>query len=140
MAAKHILITDDDKVIVEGFKALLELKGYKVSTAENGREALEEARKNFFNLALIDIKLPDMEGTGLLQEFRQLNPQIKLIIITGYSTRENAIESLNLGADGYLEKPLTPNKLLAVVADKLAEQETENELYENTVNDLLEHH
>jgi len=127
-------------VIVEGFKALLELKGYKVSTAENGREALEEARKNFFNLALIDIKLPDMEGTGLLQEFRQLNPQIKLIIITGYSTRENAIESLNLGADGYLEKPLTPNKLLAVVADKLAEQETENELYENTVNDLLEHH
>jgi DNA-binding NtrC family response regulator len=129
MAAKHILITDDDKVIVEGFKALLELKGYKVSTAENGREALEEARKNFFNLALIDIKLPDMEGTGLLQEFRQLNPQIKLIIITGYSTRENAIESLNLGADGYLEKPLTPNKLLAVVADKLAEQETENELY-----------
>jgi DNA-binding NtrC family response regulator len=129
MAAKHILITDDDKVIVEGFKALLELKGYKVSTAENGREALEEARKNFYNLALIDIKLPDMEGTGLLQEFRQLNPQIKLIIITGYSTRENAIESLNLGADGYLEKPLTPNKLLAVVADKLAEQETENELY-----------
>lgn len=127
-------------MIVEGFKALLELKGYKVSTAENGREALEEARKNFFNLALIDIKLPDMEGTGLLQEFRQLNPQIKLIIITGYSTRENAIESLNLGADGYLEKPLTPNKLLAVVADKLAEQETENELYENTVNDLLEHH
>lgn len=140
MAAKHILITDDDKVIVEGFKALLELKGYKVSTAENGREALEEARKNFYNLALIDIKLPDMEGTGLLQELRQLNPQIKLIIITGYSTRENAIESLNLGADGYLEKPLTPNKLLAVVADKLAEQETENELYENTVNDLLEHH
>jgi DNA-binding NtrC family response regulator len=140
MAAKHILITDDDKVIVEGFKALLELKGYKVSTAENGREALEEARKNFFNLALIDIKLPDMEGTGLLQEFRQLNPQIKLIIITGYSTRENAIESLNLGADGYLEKPLTPNKLLTVVADKLAEQETENELYENTVNDLLKPH
>ena len=81
-----------------------------------------------------------MEGTGLLQEFRQLNPQIKLIIITGYSTRENAIESLNLGADGYLEKPLTPNKLLAVVADKLAEQETENELYENTVNDLLKPH
>jgi DNA-binding NtrC family response regulator len=140
MAAKHILITDDDKVIVEGFKALLELKGYKVSTAENGREALEEARKNFYNLVLIDIKLPDMEGTGLLQEFRQLNPQIKLIIITGYSTRENAIESLNLGADGYLEKPLTPNKLLAVVADKLAEQETENKLYENTVNDLLKPH
>jgi two-component system, NtrC family, response regulator PilR len=137
MTTKQIIIVDDDKVILDGFKALLELNGYKVKAVENGKEALEEARRNFYNLALIDFKLPDIEGTGLLREFRLLNPQIKLIIVTGHSTRENAIESLNLGADGYLEKPLTPKRLLAVIADKLVEQEAENNLYEKTVNDLL---
>lgn len=137
MDKKSILIVDDDKAILEGFKALLETKKYKVSTAESGRDALEKICNNFYNLALIDLKLPDMEGTDLLLEFRQLQPTIKTIVVTGYSTRENAISSLNLGANGYLEKPVTPGKLLAVVADKLSEQETENRLYEDTVNELL---
>jgi DNA-binding NtrC family response regulator len=137
MDKKSILIVDDDKAILEGFKALLETKKYKVSTAESGRDALEKICNNFYNLALIDLKLPDMEGTDLLLEFRQLQPAIKTIVVTGYSTRENAISSLNLGANGYLEKPVMPGKLLAVVADKLSEQETENKLYEDTVNELL---
>jgi two-component system NtrC family response regulator len=137
METKFILIVDDDKTILEGFKVLLEMKKYKISTAEDGQKALEKVRNNFYNLVLLDIKLPDMEGTDLLLEFRQLNPKMKTIIVTGYSTRENAINSLNLGADGYLEKPVTPGKLLEIVADKLSEQETENVLYEDTVNELL---
>jgi YesN/AraC family two-component response regulator len=137
MDTKFILIVDDDKTILEGFKVLLETKKYKISTAENGREALEKVRNNFYNLALLDIKLPDMEGTDLISEFRQIKPEIKIIVVTGYSTRENAINSLNLGADGYLEKPVTPGKLLGIVADKLHEQETQNRLYEDTVNELL---
>ena len=137
MDTKFILIVDDDKTILEGFKVLLETKKYKISTAENGREALEKVRNNFYNLALLDLKLPDMEGTDLISEFRQIKPEIKIIVVTGYSTRENAINSLNLGADGYLEKPVTPGKLLGIVADKLHEQETQNRLYEDTVNELL---
>ena len=137
MDTKFILIVDDDKTILEGFKVLLETKKYRISTAENGREALEKVRNNFYNLALLDIKLPDMEGTDLISEFRQIKPEIKIIVVTGYSTRENAINSLNLGADGYLEKPVTPGKLLGIVADKLHEQETQNRLYEETVNELL---
>jgi DNA-binding NtrC family response regulator len=137
MNTKFILIVDDDKTILEGFKAVLEMKGYQVSLAENGKEAIEKVRKNFFNLALIDIKLPDMEGTELLPEFRQLNHWIKTIIVTGYSTRENAIDSVNLGANGFLEKPVSPGKLLSFVAERLAEQEIEIRLYEETINDLL---
>ena len=137
METKFILIVDDDKTILEAFKVLLETKKYKISTAENGREALEKVLNNFYNLVLLDIKLPDVEGTDLLLEFRQLRPEIKTIIVTGYSSRKNAINSLNLGADGYLEKPVTPGKLLEIVADKLSEQETENRLYEDTVNELL---
>lgn len=131
------MITDDDRVILDGFRLLLERKGYLTDTAETGSEAIEKVRSKYFNLALIDIKLPDMDGTALLSEFRELNPEMKKIIITGYSTRENAIESLNLGADAYLEKPVTPGKLLEFVAKKLAEQEYEIKYHEDTVNNLL---
>jgi two-component system chemotaxis response regulator CheY len=86
---------------------------------------------------LIDIKLPDMVGTDLLREFQLINPEMKKIMITGYSSRKIVIDSLNLGADGYLEKPVPPAKLLKFVADKLMEQENEISLYEETVNDLL---
>ncbi|MHC1688328.1 MAG: response regulator [Methanothrix sp.] len=137
MNRKRILVIDDDVVILRGFKLLLETKGYQVDTAETGKEALDMVRGNFYNLALIDIKLPDLEGTSLLAEFQQLAHDMKKIIVTGFSTRENAIESLNLGANGYLEKPVTPGKLLEFVNEKLAEQDNETERYEKTVNDLL---
>jgi DNA-binding NtrC family response regulator len=137
MDKKRILVIDDDLVILKGFKLLLETKNYLVSTAETGKDALEMVHGNFYNLALIDIKLPDMEGTALLTEFQQLAPEMKKIVVTGYSTRENAIESLNLGANGYLEKPVTPGRLLEFVEEKLVEQEHEIEHYEDTVNDLI---
>jgi len=137
MNKKLILIVDDDKGILKSFSAILELKGYRVSTAESGQEAIEKYQANYYNLALIDFKLPDLEGTKLLKEFHQINPDTKQIMVTGYATLENAIESLNLGADGYLVKPVTPGKLLSYVADKLKEQEVENELNEDIVDDLL---
>ena len=102
MDKKSILIIDDDRGILDGFKLLLERKGYLIDTAETGSEAIEKVRSKYFNLALIDIRLPDIDGTALLSEFRELNPEMKKIIITGYSTRENAIESLNQGANAYL--------------------------------------
>lgn len=131
------MVIEDDIVVLKGFKLLLQMKGYQVSTAETGKSALEMVRCNFYNLALIDIKLPDMEGITLLAEFRQLAPEMKKIIVTGYSSRENAIESLNLGANGYLEKPVTPGKLLEYIEKKLVEQEQEIKHYEETVTDLI---
>ncbi len=135
---KYILIVDDEKAILTGFKAILEMTGYRVCTAKDGAEAIDLACERFFNLALIDIKLPDMEGTELLREFKNINSQMKKVVITGYASLENAIESLNLGADGYLVKPVMPGKLLEIVSDKLSEQEMENDLHEEIVRDLLE--
>jgi DNA-binding NtrC family response regulator len=134
---KRILVIDDDPVILKGFKLLLQTKGYQVSTAETGKDALEMVHGNFYNLVLIDLKLPDMDGTALLAEFQQLAPDMKKVVVTGNSSRENAIESLNLGADGYLEKPVTPGRLLEFVEEKLEEQEQEINHYEDTVNDLI---
>ncbi len=138
MDKKRMLIIDDDRSILDSFKLIFERKGYLVDTAETGNEAIEKVRCNYYNLALIDLGLPDMDGTALLSEFRELNPEMKKIVITGLSTRENAISCLNLGADAYLEKPVTPGKLLEFVAAKLAEQEHEIAYHEDTVNKLLQ--
>ena len=138
MDKKSILIIDDDRGILDGFKLILERRGYLTDTADTGGDAIEKVHSKYFNLALIDIKLPDVDGTSLLPEFHQLNPEMKKIIITGFSTRENAIQCLNLGADAYLEKPVTPGKLLEFVAAKLAEQEYEIKYHEDTVNKLLQ--
>lgn len=137
MDKKCILIIDDDISILTSLKSLLEMNGFRVDTAKNGREAMMRICNGFYNLALIDIKLPDMEGTELLLAFRHLGLKMKKIVITGYSTEDCAIDSLNLGADGYLKKPVMPGKLLEFVANKLAEQEAEDTLYEETVNYLL---
>jgi two-component system NtrC family response regulator len=138
MDKKSILIIDDDRGILDGFKLILERRGYVTDTAVTGSDAIEKVHSKYFNLALIDIKLPDVDGTSLLHEFHQLNPEMKKIIITGFSTRENVILCLNLGADAYLEKPVTPGKLLEFVAAKLAEQEYEIKYHEDTVNKLLQ--
>ena len=137
MDKKFILVVDDDKGILKSFSAILELKGYRVSTAESGQEAIEKYQANYYNLALIDIKLPDLEGTELIKQFNLINPGTKKIMVTGYATLENAIKSLNWGADGYLQKPVPPTKLLSFVADKLMEQEVENDLNEDIMIDLI---
>jgi len=137
MDKKLILIVDDDKGILKSFSAILELKGYRVSTAESGQEAIEKFQADYYNLALIDIRLPDLDGTKLLKEFHQINPDTKNIMVTGHATLDNAINSLNWGADGFLVKPVTPKELLICIADKLKEQEVENEVIEGITNDLL---
>lgn len=137
MDNKHILIVDDERAILKGFQAILEMTGYRVGIAENGEEALDMACERFYNLALIDIKLPDMEGTELLRELNQINPEMKKVMVTGYASMENAIESVNLGADGYLVKPVMPGVLLEVVAEKLRDQEAEEERQEELVRELL---
>lgn len=135
---KHILVVDDDVAVLKSFKALLELRGYRVSTAKSGQEAVKKACNNFYNLALIDIKLPDVEGTEVLWEFSQINKHMKKIMVTGYASLDNSVESLNLGADGYLMKPVSPGRLLEFVEDKLAEQEREIQHLEEIVGELLQ--
>lgn len=76
-------------------------------------------------MALLDLRLPDMEGTKLLTEMRMGTPRMRTIMITGYPTLETAIEALNLGADAYMIKPIEPRRLLNVIEKKLEEQEVE---------------
>ena len=85
---KEILIVDDDKSILRTFTRILQKQGYKIDTAETGKEAIEKADKNHYDLALVDIRLPDMDGTELLAKMKtQLQNTIK-IMITGFPSIE----------------------------------------------------
>jgi DNA-binding NtrC family response regulator len=138
METKIILVVDDDKFILKTFRDILELRGYRVQTAESGKEALEKFKNNTCNLALLDIKLPDMEGTELLAEMHKIKPHIMKIMVTGYASLDNAILSLNSGADAYIMKPVMPEKLIAVIEDKLREQEEVEKLSEEKLTKWLE--
>ncbi len=117
----RILIVDDDTAILRSIAQILKAKGYTVDTAESGCEAVEKTKKERYDLALIDIRLPDIKGTRLLKDMEMGTPRMKTIMITGYAALENAIESLNLGANGYLEKPVDPERLLNIIREKLKE-------------------
>jgi DNA-binding NtrC family response regulator len=118
MKKTSILIVDDNEGIRETLSSILEEKGYDTDTAKNGTEAIEKSKTKFYNIALLDIKLPDVEGTKLLTEMQETSPKMIKIMITGYASLQNAVEALNLGANAYIMKPLNPENLLNVIAEK----------------------
>jgi len=117
-----ILIVEDDTNIRKTLNAILQRKGYSTDTAENGREAIQKSKAKFFNLALLDIKLPDIEGTKLLTTMHENLPKMVKIMITGYPSLENTVEAVNLGAHAYIIKPVKPEKLIKLIEEKLEEQ------------------
>ena len=134
---KSILIVEDDKAILKSLKDILQSEGYSVDTAENGREAIQKSKEKFFNMALLDIKLPDMEGTKLLVTMHEDLPKMMKIMITGYPSLENAVEAVNRGADAYIMKPVKPEKLLALIEEKLREQSQAEKMTEEKVVDWI---
>ena len=134
---KSILVVDDDRAILKSAKAILKLEGYHVDTVETGQEAIERSKAQFYNLALLDIKLPDMEGTELLAKIQSTLPKMMTIMITGFPSVDNAIDALNLGADTYLVKPIDAEKLLKVVKEKLTEQEKAERMSEDGVKEWI---
>ncbi|WP_319579292.1 response regulator [uncultured Methanospirillum sp.] len=135
---KRILVVDDDLGILDSTKQILEIDGYEVETASTGGEGLKNIESAFFNLALFDIKLPDMEGTELLEKAHKLRPAMKKIMVTGYASLENSVISLNAGADAYILKPVDPDMLLAKVKEKLDEQEREASIDGEKIAEFLE--
>jgi len=132
-----ILIVEDDTNIRETLNNILQQNGYNTDTARNGREAIQKSHAKFFNLALLDIKLPDMEGTELLTTMHENVPKMTKIMITGYPSLENAVEALNLGADAYTIKPVKPEKLLWLIEEKLEKQRTAEKMTEEKVTDWI---
>jgi DNA-binding NtrC family response regulator len=115
-----VLVVDDDEGIRRTISEALELEGFAVEAAATGKQAREAVQRQMFNVALIDIKLPDMNGIELLDQLAEVaGPRMVKIIMTGYPDLKSAVDAVNKNADGYLFKPIDIWKLLKTIQTNL---------------------
>jgi len=134
----RILIIDDDETIRKSIASVLKNKGYLVDSAESGQAAIGKSETEIYDLALIDIRLPDMDGVQLLTAMKETTPEMVKIIITGYPSLQNAMEAVNRGADGYIVKPVKMDELLKTVEEHLKKQREARKYTEQKVADFIE--
>jgi DNA-binding NtrC family response regulator len=112
---KRILIVDDEKNIRTTLSAYLISLGYEQGIAVNGQEALDKLKDSKYDLVLLDIKMPVMDGIQVLKEVRRLEDKTNVIMMTAYGTIENAVESMKLGAVDFISKPFTLENLKTMI-------------------------
>ncbi len=115
MNTARILVVDDEKVICAGLEKILGEAGYEVHTTLSAKRALEILKEGPVDIVITDLKMPEVSGMELLRIIREMYPHITVIVITGYSTVETAIEAMKLGALDYLPKPFTADQVVVVV-------------------------
>ena len=103
---KTVLIVEDDTLVRESLSEVLHLEGYQVTAASNGKEGLERLERAKFEAALVDLRLPEINGLELLKRSREISPDMDVIMITSFATVESAVEAMKLGAVDYLTKPI----------------------------------
>jgi DNA-binding NtrC family response regulator len=134
----RILIIDDDENIRKVLTTILEEEGYIIESVDTGKKAIERTKRKAYNLALIDVRLPDMEGIELLTKMKDTTPKMRKIIITGYPTIQNAMEAVNRGADAYILKPFDMEKVLRTIEDQLEKQRAEKRYSQDKVAEFIE--
>jgi DNA-binding NtrC family response regulator len=133
----RILIVDDDESIRNSLAAILRDEGYAVDVAASGGEAIRKSKETVYNLALIDIKLPDMEGIDILIRMKDTVPKVRKIMMTGFPSVQNAIAAVNRKADAYLVKPMEVEKLLGTIREQLKLQENEKQYNKQKVTEFI---
>ena len=136
----NILIIDDDKGMCRTLSRIFEMDGYKIATANTGLSGADCVKENSFNIAILDIKLPDINGVKLLEIIKKIAPDLSVIMMTAYASTENAIEALNRGADAFVTKPFDIEELRAVVRKSIEKQRLakEKQRLENELKESLE--
>lgn len=120
MTDARILIVDDEPIVREAIRDWLVDAGYSVTTARTGEEALEIVAQQDFGLVILDVRLPGKTGIRVLEEMKEMKPDIKAIIITAYASPDMRTEAMKLGAMHYLTKPIAPDQLEKLVQDALS--------------------
>ena len=141
-----IMIVDDEMIVRESLFHWFEKAGHVVETASSGFEALEKLERFPFELLFVDIKMPGMDGMGLLKGVKRINPEVDVIMMTAYGTVETAVQAMKAGAVDYVTKPIELDELLILV-DRISERRTllkENEILRDelrrkgvTANDII---
>lgn len=114
---KRVLVIDDDKAVLESLSKVLERNGYLVDSAVTGKEAIEKCKTKSYDVALIDLKLPDMEGIEVLAKAKL--PHAVKIMLTGYPSLVSGVRAMDEGVDSYLSKPVRPEELVLLIKSKL---------------------
>lgn len=123
MKPLDILVVDDEMVIGDACRLVLSESGHSVTHCLTGEEGLREIQHSPYDLILLDMKLPDIDGTRVLEFIREKKVPTQVIVMTGYSTLSNAVEAMKLGAADYLSKPFSEDELLQVIRQLFAERE-----------------
>ncbi|MCX5685086.1 MAG: response regulator, partial [Planctomycetota bacterium] len=120
IAPKRILVIDDDEAVRRSCQRILTDRGYDVETAASGKDGLARARCGYFDCALVDLKMPDLDGMEIIRATRQDRSNMALLIITGYGHLDSAAEAVRLGVADYLRKPFTPDEVAQAVGRALS--------------------
>jgi DNA-binding NtrC family response regulator len=115
MTEKKALVIDDEQIVLDSVKRILDEGNYEVETTLSGRQGLEWALQNSYDVVLTDIRMPDIGGMLVLRDIKRAKPAVPVLIITGYATVRSAVQAMKLGASEYIEKPFTPEELLKAV-------------------------
>ena len=118
MGNEKILVVDDDVVVLESCKRVIESEGYGVILVPSAKRALEILEQERFQLLLIDIKMPERDGMWLIQEIKKRLPEVPIIAMSGFPVAETIADGLKLGAR-FIAKPFTPDELLDSVREAL---------------------
>lgn len=116
-----ILVVDDEKDVTETLLHSLTRRGYEVETANTGEDGIKKAQKSKFDIVLLDIKLPGIEGIEVLEEIKKIDPEVEVIMITGHGSIDTAIDTMKKGAYDYVEKPFNSEKI-AILMEKALEK------------------
>jgi len=117
-----ILVVDDEAVIREGMRRILESEGFRVETSASGRAAVEKIQEREFDVVITDLKMPGMDGIEVLKAIKILQPDVPVIIITGYATVDTAVEAMKNGAFDYIAKPFSPEQITEKAQKSIAQR------------------
>jgi len=137
MALYRILVVDDEETQREMLGGFLKKEGYSVSLSDSGEEALKICQDKFFEVALIDLKMPGMDGIELLSKLKEINPEIQVIVMTAYASIETAVVAMKKGAFNYVNKPVDLEELRINIKKALENQKilTENKYLKEQLNE-----
>ncbi|MCA1961783.1 MAG: response regulator [Desulfomonile sp.] len=111
----RILVLDDEQIVLDSVSRVLEDENYEVVTCRKGEEAVEALKRQSFDILITDMKMPGMDGLQAMEALTEVDPDLSMIMLTGYATIDSAVKAMKIGAVDYIKKPFTPEQLSALV-------------------------
>jgi DNA-binding NtrC family response regulator len=124
MKKKRVLVIDDERIVLDSITKILKAEDFEVDVNLSGRQGLEWALQNEYDIVLTDLRMPDIGGMRVLRDIKRGKPAVPVVMITGFGSVQSAVQAMKLGAAEYLEKPFAPEELVKVIQKALQIAET----------------